>query len=119
MSKKGEKMNKDIKLSTIYETRDLDKFVPSTYCMNGARIQYLKMKAEEGEYLLPMLEVTKTEGEKLEIWNDQDSYFASKKLGIPVKYFYSYRPRNQLVKTKKHLMISEDEINQLALYCMS
>lgn len=109
-----EKM-KDKKLSGIYESKDYDKFVEDLWYVSGTRVELLKMKLEKGE-LLPLVEVEKRDDEQLEIIGDQDSFYVSKELRLPVRYYFSYRDENSRYKQRHKVLPTNTELQELINY---
>lgn len=109
-----EKM-KDKKLSGIYESKDYDKFVEDLWYVSGTRVELLKMKLEKGE-LLPLVEVEKRDDEQLEIIGDQDSFYVSKELRLPVRYYFSYRDENSRYKQRHNVLPTNTELQELINY---
>lgn len=109
-----EKM-KDRKLSGIYESKDYDKFVEDLWYVSGTRVELLKMKLEKGE-LLPLVEVEKRDDEQLEIIGDQDSFYVSKELRLPVRYYFSYRDENSRYKQRHKVLPTNTELQELINY---
>lgn len=110
----GKKM-KDKKLSGIYESKDYDKFVEDLWYVSGTRVELLKMKLEKGE-LLPLVEVEKRDDEQLEIIGDQDSFYVSKELRLPVRYYFSYRDENSRYKQRHKVLPTNTELQELINY---
>lgn len=104
-------MARDKKISEIRQTNKWEEFIPDKIFVNKKRVELLKLKAKEG-YPLPLVEVIKT-GEKLEIIGDQDSFFASKELKIPVNYYESFRAENNQAKRQRRLLITNLELMEL------
>lgn len=109
-----EKM-KDKRLSGIYESKDYDKFVEDLWYVSGTRVELLKMKLEKGE-LLPLVEVEKRDDEQLEIIGDQDSFYVSKELRLPVRYYFSYRDENSRYKQRHKVLPTNTELQELINY---
>lgn len=106
---------KDKKLSGIYESKDYDKFVEDLWYVSGTRVELLKMKLEKGE-LLPLVEVEKRDDEQLEIIGDQDSFYVSKELRLPVRYYFSYRDENSRYKQRHKVLPTNTELQELINY---
>lgn len=109
-----EKM-KDKRLSGIYESKDYDKFVEDLWYVSETRVELLKMKLEKGE-LLPLVEVEKRDDEQLEIIGDQDSFYVSKELRLPVRYYFSYRDENSRYKQRHKVLPTNTELQELINY---
>lgn len=106
---------KDKKLSGIYESKDYDKFVEDLWYVSGTRVELLKMKLEKGE-LLPLVEVEKRDDEQLEIIGDQDAFYVSKELKLPVRYYFSYRDENSRYKQRHNVLPTNTELQELINY---
>lgn len=104
---------KDIEVvAEIKKTTDYEKFQPEPLYMNSTRINYLLSRVYKDHKSLPLIEVKKV-GDKLEVINDQDSFYAAQHAKLPIYYYETFRKGEVKPLGKKHLFPTDEKIDNV------
>lgn len=105
--------SQDIEVVTeIKKTTDYKKFQPEPKDINSSRINYLLSRVYKNHISLPLIEV-KTVDDKLEVINDQDSFYAAQHAKSPIYYYETFRKGDVKPLGKKHLFPTYEEMDNL------
>lgn len=105
---------KDQEVTQIFKTVDYDEFVVDPRFSNDTRVLFLMLQAQERDEMPPLVVVKKVDG-KLKVIAEQDSFFAAKRLGLPVYYYEAY-PVNS--RAKPTFDLSYNDLQAMLNYCL-
>ena len=105
---------KDQEVTKIYKTMDYDEFSVDPRFSDDTKVLFLMLQAQERDEMPPLVVVKKVNG-KLKVIAEQESFFAAKRLGLPV-YYYEIYPQSTHAKTTFDL--SYADMQALLNYCL-
>lgn len=105
---------KDQEVTKIFKTVDYDEFVVDPRFSDDTKLLFLMLQAQERDEMPPLVVVKKVNG-KLKIIAEQESFFAAKRLGLPVYYYEAYP---QSAHAKPTFDLSYNDMQALLTYCL-
>lgn len=101
-------------VTKIYKSKDYDEFIADTKYSDDTRVLFLMLQAQQRDEMPPLVVVKKEDG-KLKVISEQDSFFAAKRLGLPVYYYEAY-PMTSYAKPTFDLSYSD--MQAMLSYCL-
>ncbi len=108
-------LNKTRVVSKIYETADYNQFsAVDDSLYDQEHINYLIYAYQNKHKPLPLI-VVKPEAGYLKIVEEQDSFYAAKRLGIPV---YFYKTYDSAPQAPRQIDMSFDDMKAIVDFCL-